>query len=199
LRGQVEDYLAETPGEHSPVEIGKVLGRSSGAIANALESLVESGDAVRTSDQPRRYSHSDHADDVAPNGSDSSSVRDGVARERTRTRGPGRGVSGVGTYVTVLAVLPLDSTGAISTDEIADWFRARMPEPVLFASAAHGVTRAALSAGANPSHWPTTTTDDTRTDDTTTDGGTTDDTAAELLAGEEGEQPQPRTESWVGA
>jgi hypothetical protein len=204
LRGQVEDYLAETPGEHSPVEIGKVLGRSSGAIANALEALVESGDAVRTSDRPRRYSHSDHADDVESNGSGSGSVRDGAARGRTRTRGPGRGVSGVGTYVTVLAVVPLDSTGAISTDEIADWIRARMPEPVLFASAAHGVTRAALSAGADPSDWPTTTTDGTTTDgatadDTAAEGATTDDAAADPTAGGEGEPPQPRTESGVGA
>jgi hypothetical protein len=201
LRGQVEDYLVETPGEHSPVEIGKVLGRSSGAVANALEALVESGDAVRTSDRPRCYSHCEHADDVHPTGSDSDEVSDGAPqnRGRTRTRGPGRGVSGVGTYVTVLAVLRLDSTGAISTDEIADWVRARMPEPVLFASAAHGVTRAALSAGADPSHWPTTTSDGATTDDTTKDGDPTDDTAPDPTAGGEGEQPQARAESEVEA
>jgi hypothetical protein len=186
----VEDYLAETPGEHSPVEIGKVLGCSSGAIANALESLVESGDAVRTSDRPRRYSHAEHVDDVDRTGSDSG-VSDGAApdRGRTCTRGPGRGVCGVGTYVTVLAVLPLDSTGAISTDEIADWVRARMPAPVLFASAAHGMTRAALSAGADPSDWPSTT----------TVGATTVGAASDGTAGGEGEQPQPRAESGVGA
>jgi hypothetical protein len=185
LRGQVVDYLAETPGEHSPVEIGKVLGRSSGAIANAL--------------RPRRYSHSDHADDVDRTGS--YSERDGAvpARGRTRTRGPARGVCGVGTYVTVLAVLPLDSTGAVSTDEIADWVRARMPEPVLFASAAHGVTRAALSAGADPSGWPTTATVGAATDGTAADGGTADDAAADPTVGGEGEQPQPRAESGVGA
>jgi hypothetical protein len=89
-----------------------------------------------------------------------------------------------------------------------------MPEPVLFASAAHGVTRAALSAGADPSDWPTTatdgatteggktegaTTEGAMTDDTTTEGGTTDDTAADPTAGEDGEQSKPRTDSGVGS
>jgi hypothetical protein len=34
LRGLVEEFLAEHPGTHGPVEIGHALGRSSGAIAN---------------------------------------------------------------------------------------------------------------------------------------------------------------------
>ncbi|WP_345605044.1 hypothetical protein [Pseudonocardia adelaidensis] len=164
LRGQVEDYLADTPGEHSPIQIGKVLGRSSGAIANALESLVGSGGAVRTWERPRRYSHPDHADAIDQ--TDRHAARDRAAADRggTRPRGAGRGVCGVGTYVTVLAVLPLDSVDAISTDEIADWVRTRVPGRVLFAAAAHGVTRAALSAGAEPAAWPTTATDTTEGD-----------------------------------
>lgn len=56
LRGMVEDYLRDNPGEFSPNAIGKALDRSSGAVHNALEKLVESGYAVRTSDKPKKYS-----------------------------------------------------------------------------------------------------------------------------------------------
>ena len=56
LRGMLEDYLEENPGEFSPNAIGKALNRSSGAVHNALEKLVESGYAVRTSDKPKKYS-----------------------------------------------------------------------------------------------------------------------------------------------
>ena len=59
-------------------------------------------------------------------------------------------MSGVGTWSTVLAVIPLAATdGADSTDEITAWVRARLPEAA-FVSAAHGITRAALAAGAQP-------------------------------------------------
>jgi hypothetical protein len=56
LRGMVEDYLRDNSGEFSPNAIGKALGRSSGAVHNALEKLVESSYAVRTSDKPKKYS-----------------------------------------------------------------------------------------------------------------------------------------------
>jgi predicted transcriptional regulator len=56
LRGMVEDYLRDNSGELSPNAIGKALNRSSGAVHNALEKLVESGYAVRTSDKPKKYS-----------------------------------------------------------------------------------------------------------------------------------------------
>ena len=42
----VEDYPRDNSGEFSPNAIGKVLNRSSGAVHNALEKLVESGYAV---------------------------------------------------------------------------------------------------------------------------------------------------------
>ena len=51
----VEDFLAEHPGDHGPVDIGHALRRSSGAIANALERLVDTGWAERTSEHPKRY------------------------------------------------------------------------------------------------------------------------------------------------
>ena len=92
----------------------------------------------------------DHADAVEHR--DDGDAADNSTRPAARRTG--RGVCGVGTYVTVLAVLPLDAIDAISTDEIANWVRATIPAPVLFAAAAHGVTRAALSAGANPDSWP---------------------------------------------
>ena len=55
LRGLVEEFLAEHPGDHGPVDIGHALRRSSGAIANALERLVDTGWAERTSEHPKRY------------------------------------------------------------------------------------------------------------------------------------------------
>lgn len=56
LRGQVEDELRDHPtSERSPVEIANKLGRSSGAVANALDKLTDDGVAVRTSDKPKRY------------------------------------------------------------------------------------------------------------------------------------------------
>ncbi len=56
LRGMVEDYLRDNSGQFSPNAIGKALNRSSGAVHNALEKLVESGYAVRASDKPKKYS-----------------------------------------------------------------------------------------------------------------------------------------------
>jgi len=56
LRGMVEDYLRDNSGEFSPNAIGKALNRSSGAVHNALEKLVESGYAARTSGKPKKYS-----------------------------------------------------------------------------------------------------------------------------------------------
>jgi len=48
--------LRDHPGTHSPTALAKALdGRSSGAVVNALARLVEVGDAVQTSQAPRRY------------------------------------------------------------------------------------------------------------------------------------------------
>lgn len=56
LRGQVEDWLRDHPSQSfGPTEISHKLGRSSGAIANALEKLVADGVAVRTNTAPKRY------------------------------------------------------------------------------------------------------------------------------------------------
>jgi hypothetical protein len=56
LQGLVEDFLAEHPSEaFGPHTIGTALGRSSGAVANALIRLTERGAAVQVSDRPRRY------------------------------------------------------------------------------------------------------------------------------------------------
>lgn len=67
LRGMVEDFLTEHPGEQfSPNKIGKELGRSAGAVFNALEKLVASGWALRTSDAPKRYTAKPDTDISAP-------------------------------------------------------------------------------------------------------------------------------------
>jgi hypothetical protein len=56
LRGMVEDFLRDNPGEFSPNAIGKALARSSGAVSNALETLAKTGYATRTSERPKKYS-----------------------------------------------------------------------------------------------------------------------------------------------
>ncbi len=49
-------HLRSHPGEHSQTAVAKALdGRSSGAVANALDRLVAAGDAVQTSPTPKRY------------------------------------------------------------------------------------------------------------------------------------------------
>lgn len=57
LRGMVEDYLRDHPGEEfGPAAIANALnGKSSGAVSNALDKLVEDNTAVKTQDKPRRF------------------------------------------------------------------------------------------------------------------------------------------------
>lgn len=56
LRGLVEQYLADHPEQdYTPTALGHLLGRSSGAIANALEKLVADKYAVLVSRKPRSY------------------------------------------------------------------------------------------------------------------------------------------------
>lgn len=61
-RGQllslVADRLAGEPDrEFTPSHLGGLLGRSAGAVGNALARMVENGQAVQTSVSPRRYRH----------------------------------------------------------------------------------------------------------------------------------------------
>ena len=56
LRDKVLAHLDAHPGkEFTPHEIHKVLGHSSGAIANALDTLVKLGDAELATEKPRRF------------------------------------------------------------------------------------------------------------------------------------------------
>ncbi len=56
LRSLVLGYLRNRPGEeHSPTAVGKALGRSSGAVGNALTKLAAEGTVTETSTKPRRY------------------------------------------------------------------------------------------------------------------------------------------------
>ncbi len=69
LHGMVEDYLRDHPDdEFGPTKIGHDLGRSSGAVSNALERLVASGYAVRSNDRPKRYRLAAASADPAPEG-----------------------------------------------------------------------------------------------------------------------------------
>lgn len=52
----VHDYLADRPTEDlGPTQVGKALGRSQGAVANALSRLEAAGEARLVSSSPRRY------------------------------------------------------------------------------------------------------------------------------------------------
>jgi DNA-binding IclR family transcriptional regulator len=52
----VADYLRANGGEPlGPTAVGKGLGRSQGAVANALARLAEAGTVVCVSESPRRY------------------------------------------------------------------------------------------------------------------------------------------------
>ena len=56
LRDLVAAHLAAHPdADFSPHAIGRVLGRSSGAVANALDRLTALGQAQLASEKPRRY------------------------------------------------------------------------------------------------------------------------------------------------
>ena len=52
----VREYLAARPGEElGPTQIGKALGRSQGAVSNALARMEAAGEAELVSPAPRRY------------------------------------------------------------------------------------------------------------------------------------------------
>ncbi|MFI0352846.1 hypothetical protein [Actinomadura sp. 9N407] len=56
LRPEVIAHLKAHPdADFTPGDIAKVLDRSSGAVANALDTLVKNGDAVLTNERPARY------------------------------------------------------------------------------------------------------------------------------------------------
>ena len=68
LRGMVEDYLRDHPGEQfGPTAIANALGgKSSGAVSNALDKLVETGVAAKTQDKPRRFALAPSEQEAAP-------------------------------------------------------------------------------------------------------------------------------------
>jgi hypothetical protein len=56
LREKILAHLRDHPGSSfTPHEIHKVNGHSSGAIANALDTLVKHGDAELATEKPRRF------------------------------------------------------------------------------------------------------------------------------------------------
>jgi predicted transcriptional regulator len=56
LAGLVLGFLADRPGEAvGPAAVAKVLGRSAGAVSNALGRLAEAGTVTLVGESPRRY------------------------------------------------------------------------------------------------------------------------------------------------
>ncbi len=83
LRDKVLAHLDAHPGgEFTPHEIHKVLGHSSGAIANALDTLVKLGQAEVATDKPRRFRRA--AQPAAAPGADSA---DGAEQDGTDLAG----------------------------------------------------------------------------------------------------------------
>ena len=67
LRDKVLAHLDAHPDEEfTPHEIHKVIGHSSGAIANALDTLVKHGDAEVATDKPRRFRRAAQPAGAAP-------------------------------------------------------------------------------------------------------------------------------------
>ncbi|RMI33173.1 MarR family transcriptional regulator [Actinomadura harenae] len=56
MRAKVAAHLTTHPGsQFTPHEISKVLGHSAGAVSNALDRLVEAGEAELVCERPRRF------------------------------------------------------------------------------------------------------------------------------------------------
>jgi biotin operon repressor len=67
LRDLVVDCLAQRPGQPlSPTAIAKTLGRSGGAVANALQALAGQGRVVQAQYKPRRYRLPEATDPTVP-------------------------------------------------------------------------------------------------------------------------------------
>ena len=77
LRDKVLAHLDAHPdGEFTPHEIHKVLGNSSGAIANALDTLVKLGEAELATEKPRRFRRAAKPAAAAPGADDAGSAAD---------------------------------------------------------------------------------------------------------------------------
>lgn len=56
LGALVREFLAARPGESfGPAAVGKALGRSQGAVSNALSTMAARGEVTLVEDKPRRY------------------------------------------------------------------------------------------------------------------------------------------------
>jgi hypothetical protein len=79
LRDKVLAHLDEHPhGEFTPHEIHKVLSHSSGAIANALDTLVKLGDAELATEKPRRFRRADKPTAATPEADSANNAKDGT-------------------------------------------------------------------------------------------------------------------------
>ena len=87
LRDKVLAHLVAHPdGEFTPHEIHKVNGHSSGAIANALETLVKLGQAEVASEKPRKFRLAAQPADAAPE-ADKPGEADGAEQDGTELEG----------------------------------------------------------------------------------------------------------------
>jgi hypothetical protein len=87
LRDKVLAHLDEHPGkEFTPHEIHKVLSHSSGAIANALDTLVKHGEAEVATEKPRRFRRAAQPAGAAPE-TDNADNADGADADSTELAG----------------------------------------------------------------------------------------------------------------
>jgi hypothetical protein len=79
LRDKVLAHLDEHPdGQFTPHEIHKVLSHSSGAIANALDTLVKLGDAELATEKPRRFRRATKPAAAKPEADSANNAKDGT-------------------------------------------------------------------------------------------------------------------------
>ena len=87
LRDKVLAHLVAHPdGEFTPHEIHKVNDHSSGAIANALETLVKLGQAEVATEKPRKFRLAAQPAEAAP-GADKPDEADGAEQDGTELEG----------------------------------------------------------------------------------------------------------------
>jgi hypothetical protein len=87
LRDKVLAHLDAHPeGEFTPHEIHKVLGHSSGAIANALDTLVKLGQAEVATEKPRKFRRAAQPAGTAPD-ADGTDNADGAEQQKTDLAG----------------------------------------------------------------------------------------------------------------
>lgn len=115
LRRRVAAVLADRPGHlFSPGEIAKDLGRSAGAVANALVTLTDRGEAEQVSGRPRRYRATPTTLEATKGGAGGGG---GAGVRTARATPPAPAAPPTGTSTTTAAAAAAGATGGKATSK----------------------------------------------------------------------------------